>query len=73
VNHPGYVKQVENEYYFEDGGKIVRDLYYPKGSSKGEKISVPPGKVEPDNCSNKFRFVFQGIGCPLFLPENPIR
>ncbi|MGH7944723.1 MAG: Gfo/Idh/MocA family protein [Opitutaceae bacterium] len=47
VNYKGYVHQVENEYYFEDGGKIVRGMYYPKGSSQGEKLSLPPGKVTP--------------------------
>jgi len=47
VNYKGYERQVENEYYFEDGGKIVRGLYYPKGSKTGEKIKVPGGKVTP--------------------------
>ncbi|PAW79713.1 MAG: dehydrogenase [Pedosphaera sp. Tous-C6FEB] len=47
VSYKGYQNQVENEYYFEDGGKIVRGLYYPKGSAKGEKVSVPGGKVTP--------------------------
>jgi predicted dehydrogenase len=47
VNYSGYQQQVENEYYFEDGGKIVRGQYYAKGSDKGEKVSVPPGKVTP--------------------------
>ncbi len=47
VNYKRYEHQVENEYYFEDGGKIVRGQYYAKGSEKGEKISVPPGKVTP--------------------------
>jgi predicted dehydrogenase len=47
VNYTGYQSQVENEYYFEDGGKIVRGLYYPKGSKTGEKYSVPAGKVTP--------------------------
>lgn len=47
VNYQGYQHQVENEYYFEDGGKIVRGLYYAKGSDQGEKISVPPGNVTP--------------------------
>ncbi|MAG93464.1 MAG: dehydrogenase [Planctomycetaceae bacterium] len=47
VNYKGYERQVENEYYFEDGGKIIRNLYYPKGSNKGEKVSVPPGHVTP--------------------------
>jgi len=47
VGYKGYENQVENEYYFEDGGKIIRGLYYPKGSAKGEKVSVSPGKVTP--------------------------
>jgi len=47
VNHDGYERQVENEYYFEDGGSIIDGLYRAKGSSKGEKVSVPPGKVTP--------------------------
>ena len=47
VNYKGYERQVENEYYFEDGGRIIRGLYYPAGSNEGEKISVEPGKVTP--------------------------
>ncbi|MEQ1825293.1 MAG: Gfo/Idh/MocA family oxidoreductase [Pirellula sp.] len=47
VNYEGYKNQVENEYYFEDGGKIIRDLYYPKGSTEGQKLSLPNGKVTP--------------------------
>lgn len=47
VNYNGYERQVENEYYFEDGGRIVRGQYYAKGSDKGEKVSVPNGKVTP--------------------------
>ncbi len=47
VNYKGYQRQVENEYYFEDGGKIIRGQYFAKGSTKGEKVSVPAGKVTP--------------------------
>lgn len=47
VNYDGYQRQVENEYYFEDGGKIIRDMYYPKGSKTGEKINVENGRVTP--------------------------
>jgi predicted dehydrogenase len=50
VNYPGYLKQVENEYYFEDGGKIVGEskyTYYPKGSKSGEKLDLPKGNVTP--------------------------
>jgi predicted dehydrogenase len=44
VNHNGYKRQVENQYYFADGGKIIGNQYYTKGSSKGEKVSFS-GKV----------------------------
>lgn len=54
VDFPGYPHQVENEYYFEDGGKIIRDMYYPKGSSSGEKVKVDAGKVTPGGCFGAF-------------------
>ncbi|RKY09458.1 MAG: gfo/Idh/MocA family oxidoreductase [Planctomycetota bacterium] len=54
VNYSGYVRQVENEYYFEDGGKIIRNQYYPKGSDKGEKIDIPDGKVTEGGCWGSF-------------------
>jgi len=47
VNHQGYVHQVKNEYYFEDGGKIIDGTYFAKGSSKGDKLNLPPGNVTP--------------------------
>jgi predicted dehydrogenase len=50
VNYRGYQKQVTNEYYFEDGGRIVDEggyRYYAKGSDKGERIDIPDGKVTP--------------------------
>jgi predicted dehydrogenase len=47
VDYKGYERQVENEYYFEDGGRIIRDKYYAKGSSQGEPIAVSNGDVTP--------------------------
>jgi predicted dehydrogenase len=47
VNYDGYKNQVMNEYYFEDGGKITGGKYFAKGSTEGEKVSVPDGKVTP--------------------------
>jgi len=47
VNYSGYERQVENEYYFEDGGKIIRGKYYPKGSSEGQSYSVSGGSITP--------------------------
>ncbi|MBE0536530.1 MAG: Gfo/Idh/MocA family oxidoreductase [Phycisphaerae bacterium] len=54
VDYKGYPRQVENEYYFEDGGKIIRGLYYPKGSDKGEKFDRPSGHVTPGGCWGSF-------------------
>jgi len=47
VNYEGYERQVENEYYFEDGGKIIRNRYYAPGQKEGEAVNVPPGNVTP--------------------------
>ncbi len=47
VNYTGYEHQVKNEYYFQDGGKILDGTYYSKGSKDGEKLSLEPGKVTP--------------------------
>ena len=47
VNYNGYQRQVENQYYFEDGGRIIGSSYYPKGSDKGEKVDFGKGKVTP--------------------------
>ncbi len=54
INYQGYKRQVENEYYFEDGGKIIRNVYYPKGSKEGTRVSVPRGKVTPGGCWGSF-------------------
>ncbi|MBM3998626.1 MAG: Gfo/Idh/MocA family oxidoreductase [Planctomycetes bacterium] len=47
VNYEGYQHQVENEYYFADGSRIIRDKLYAKGETKGEDVKLPPGKVTP--------------------------
>ncbi|MDA2924125.1 Gfo/Idh/MocA family oxidoreductase [Acidobacteria bacterium AH-259-L09] len=54
VNYKGYERQVENEYYFKDGGKIIRGKYYPRGSTEAEKISIPAGKVTPGGAFGSF-------------------
>jgi predicted dehydrogenase len=54
VNYGGYQRQVENEYYFEDGGRIVRNKYYPKGSSQGQNLDIPEGRVTPGGCWASF-------------------
>jgi predicted dehydrogenase len=47
IDYPGYENQVENEYYFEDGGRIVRGKYFAAGSKEGEPLNIEPGKVTP--------------------------
>jgi predicted dehydrogenase len=50
VGYEGYQTQVENEYYFEDGGKITGEkkyLYFAKGSKTGEPLDLPEGSVTP--------------------------
>jgi predicted dehydrogenase len=54
VDYKGYKHQVENEYYFEDGGKIIDNRYYAKGSDKGEKLDLPPGKITPGGAFGSF-------------------
>lgn len=48
VNYEGYEHQVKNEYYFEDGGKILDDkTYIPAGATEGVPIDLEPGGVTP--------------------------
>lgn len=60
VKYEGYKTQVMNEYYFEDGGKIVEEsrdieggkkgdvyVYYPSGAKEGEIFNISKGKVTP--------------------------
>ena len=50
VNYDGYRKQVFNEYYLEDGSKIVgegRYKIYRPGSDKAEELKLDPGHVTP--------------------------
>ncbi|MGB0766829.1 MAG: Gfo/Idh/MocA family protein, partial [Phycisphaeraceae bacterium] len=54
VNYDNYKHQVMNEYYFEDGGKIVGGQYYAKGSSQGEPLKFDHGKVTPGGAFGSF-------------------
>lgn len=50
VNHEGYKHQVTNEYYLEDGSRIVgegRYKIYRPGSDQAEDLPLPPGDVTP--------------------------
>jgi predicted dehydrogenase len=54
VKYEGYKHQVLNEYYFEDGGKILGGKYYAKGSTKAESFSVPKVEVTPGGTFGSF-------------------
>jgi len=54
VNYKGYQRQVMNEFYFEDGGKIVGGKYYAKGSDKGEPLGIKGGRVTPGGAFGSF-------------------
>jgi len=46
VNYKGYKRQVMNEFYFADGGKMDdRGTYYPKGGGKPQKVSFPRADI----------------------------
>src|SRR6056297_3408097 len=50
VNHPGYRKQVYNEYYLEDGSKIIGEGKYQiirPGSNQAEPLDLPAGDITP--------------------------
>lgn len=50
VNYEGYQKQVCNEYYLEDGSKIVGEGSYKifrPGREEAEDLVLPPGEVTP--------------------------
>ena len=50
VNYDGYTRQVENEYYLEDGSVVVGDgpfrIRRPAGK-EFEPLDIPPGRVTP--------------------------
>jgi len=54
VNYKGYQRQVMNEFYFEDGGKIVGGKYYAKGSDKGESLGIKAAEVTPGGAFGSF-------------------
>ncbi|MCH2114121.1 MAG: Gfo/Idh/MocA family oxidoreductase [Pirellulales bacterium] len=57
VHYEGYQHQVCNEYYLEDGSKIVGEgtyqIYRP-GSDKPEPLPLEPGKVTPGGAFGSF-------------------
>ena len=50
VNYDGYTRQVENEYFLEDGSVVVGDGPFRirrPGGKEFEPLDIPPGRVTP--------------------------
>jgi len=46
VGYKGYKRQVQNEFYFEDGGWMdAGGRYHPAGGKKAEKVNYPDAKI----------------------------
>ena len=46
VNYKGYKRQVQNEFYFEDGGWMdAGGRYHPGPGKKAEKVSYPDARI----------------------------
>lgn len=46
VNYEGYLREVKNDFYFEDGGKILGDTYISP-SGKKEKVEGESARITP--------------------------
>ena len=46
ANHDGYEHQVENRFYFEDGGKIIGDTYIDKNGAE-RRVEPEPHNLHP--------------------------
>ena len=53
-SYKGYKAQVDNYFYFADGGKIIGGQYFPKGSDKGEKVSTEKVEITPGGAFGSF-------------------
>ncbi len=47
VNHEGYPREVENRFYFEDGGRIHEREYISSNGSQPRNVAVRPVNVTP--------------------------
>ncbi len=55
VNYEGYKRQVSNEFFFEDGGRLDESgKYHPPGGKKPEKIEVAEAKITPGGTFGSF-------------------
>ena len=55
VNYKGYKRQVQNEFYFEDGGWMdAKGNYYPAEGKTPEKVDIPAAKITPGGTFGSF-------------------
>ncbi len=47
VNYEGYERQVENEYYFEDGGRLFAESILPREAKLGRRSISNPERSLP--------------------------
>ena len=65
VNYDGYTRQVENEYYLEDGSVVVGDGPFRirrPGGKEFEPLDIPPGRVSPGGNWQSFVTAVRGRG-----------
>ena len=65
VNYDGYTRQVENEYYLEDGSVVVGDGPFRirrPGGKEFEPLDIPPGRVTPGGNWQSFVTAVRGRG-----------
>lgn len=53
VNYEGYPREVKNDFYFEDGGKILGDTYISP-SGKKEKVEGESAQITPGGAYGSF-------------------
>ncbi|WP_342450682.1 Gfo/Idh/MocA family oxidoreductase [Lunatimonas salinarum] len=47
VNHEGYVQEVTNRFYFEDGGKLIDGEYHSHNGSQPRNVPITEVKITP--------------------------
>ena len=47
VNHEGYVNEVTNRFYFEDGGKLIDGEYHSHNGSQPRNVTIKDVKITP--------------------------
>jgi predicted dehydrogenase len=54
VNHEGYIKEVTNRFYFEDGGRLRDGAYHPHNGSAPRDVPIREVKITPGGAFGSF-------------------